>query len=158
MTWGHPTRTSVDSVIFEHSLSSAGPYSREKRERKSSRTKWSEKWKSLGHVWLFATPRTLHGVPKSWTPLSNWTELDYTVHGILQARILEWVAFPFSRGSQPRDQSQVSRIAGGFFTSWTTRETQVKQKGSPAEWLQTLPIWKALLVLNLLLSHCSLNS
>ena len=44
--------------------------------------------------------------------------VDYTVHGILQARILEWVAFPFSRGSsQPRDQTQVSRIAGGFFTS-----------------------------------------
>ena len=35
--------------------------------------------------------------------------MDYTVHGILQARILEWVTFPFSRGSsQPRDQSQVS--------------------------------------------------
>ena len=44
--------------------------------------------------------------------------MDYTVHGILQARILEWVAFPFSMGSsQPRDQTQVSRIAGGFFTS-----------------------------------------
>ena len=44
--------------------------------------------------------------------------VDYTVHGILQARILEWGAFPFSRGSfQPRDQTQVSRIAGGFFTS-----------------------------------------
>ena len=41
---------------------------------------------------------------------------DYTFHGILQARILEWVAFPFSRGSsQPRDRTQVSRIAGGFF-------------------------------------------
>ena len=49
--------------------------------------------------------------------------MDYTVHGILQARILEWVAFPFSRGSsQPRDQTQVSHIAGGFFTSWATRE------------------------------------
>ena len=44
--------------------------------------------------------------------------LDYTVHGILQARILEWAAFAFSRGSfQPRDRTQVSRIAGGFFTS-----------------------------------------
>ena len=43
---------------------------------------------------------------------------DYTVHGILQARIVEWVSFPFSRGSsQPRDQTQVSRIAGGFFSS-----------------------------------------
>ena len=41
----------------------------------------------------------------------------YTVHGILQARILEWVAFPFSRGSsQPRDGTQVSCIAGRFFT------------------------------------------
>ena len=39
-------------------------------------------------------------------------------HGILQARILEWVAFPFSRGSsQPRHWTQVSRTAGGFFTS-----------------------------------------
>ena len=46
--------------------------------------KW--KWKSLSHVWLFRTP------------------MGYTVHGILQVRILEWVAFPFSRASsQPRD-------------------------------------------------------
>ena len=51
--------------------------------------------------------------------------MDYTVHGILQARILDWVAFPFSRGSsQPRDQTQVSLIAGRFFTSWATREAQ----------------------------------
>ena len=46
------------------------------------------------------------------------TLCDPMDYGILQARILEWVAFPFSRGSsQPRDQTQVSRIAGGFFTS-----------------------------------------
>ena len=44
--------------------------------------------------------------------------MDYTVHGILQARTLEWVAFPFSRGSsQSRDQTQVSCIAGRFFSS-----------------------------------------
>ena len=44
--------------------------------------------------------------------------MDCTAHGILQARILEWVAFPFSRESlQSRDQTQVSRTAGGFFTS-----------------------------------------
>ena len=49
--------------------------------------------------------------------------MDYFVHGILQVRILEWVAFPFSRGfSQPRDPTQVSLIAGRFFTSWSTRE------------------------------------
>ena len=44
--------------------------------------------------------------------------MDYSIHGILQARILEWVAFPFSRGSsQPGDQIQVSQITGRFFTS-----------------------------------------
>ena len=44
--------------------------------------------------------------------------MDYRVHGILQARILEWGAFPFSRGSsQPRVRTQVSCIAGGVFTS-----------------------------------------
>ena len=49
--------------------------------------------------------------------------MNCTVHGILQARILEWVAFSFSRGSsQPRDRTQVSRITGRFFTSWATRE------------------------------------
>ena len=49
--------------------------------------------------------------------------MDYTVHRIFQARILEWEAIPFSRGSsQPRDQTQVSHIVGGFFTSWVTRE------------------------------------
>ena len=51
--------------------------------------------------------------------------MDYTVHGILQVRILEWIAFPFSRGSsQPRDQTQVSHISGRFFTS-------LSHKGSP---------------------------
>ena len=49
-----------------------------------------------------------------------------SVHGILQARILEWVVFLFSRGSsQPRDWTQVSCIAGRFFTSWAIREAQL---------------------------------
>ena len=47
-----------------------------------------------------------------------------SVHGILQARILEWVAISFSRGSsQPRDWICVSRIAGRLFTIWATRES-----------------------------------
>ena len=51
--------------------------------------------------------------------------MDYTVHGILQARILEWVALPYSRGSsQPRDQAQASHIEDGFFTSLATREAK----------------------------------
>ena len=52
--------------------------------------------------------------------------------GILQARILQWVAMPFSRGSsQPRDQSQVSCIAGGFVTVRATREAQEYWSGWP---------------------------
>ena len=65
---------------------------------------WPWKWKSLSRVWLCDT-------------------MDYTVHRILQARILEWVAFSFSRGSsQPRDGTGVSCIAGGFFTDWAIRK------------------------------------
>ena len=46
-----------------------------------------------------------------------------SVHGIFHARILEWVAISFSRGSsRPSDQTRVSRIAGRHFTNWATRE------------------------------------
>ena len=48
-----------------------------------------------------------------------------SVHGILQARILEWVAMPSSKeSSQPKDQTQISHISGGFFTIWNTRKAQ----------------------------------
>ena len=48
--------------------------------------------------------------------LTLYDPLEYTVYGILQDRILEWVAFPFSMGSsQPRNQTRVFCIAGGFF-------------------------------------------
>ena len=50
-----------------------------------------------------------------------YNPMDCTVQGILWARVLEWVAVPFSRGaSQPRDGMQVSHIAGRFFTNWAT--------------------------------------
>ena len=50
--------------------------------------------------------------------------MEYSVHGILQARILKWATFPFSRGSsQPRDRTQVSHIAGRLF--------QLSHQGSP---------------------------
>ena len=66
----------------------------------------------LYRVQLFATPWTVaHQAPLSM--------------GILQARTLEWVAMPTSRRfSQPRDWTQVSCIAGEFFTVWATREAQ----------------------------------
>ena len=50
----------------------------------------------------------------------------FSIYGILQASILEWVAIPFSRGrSWPRDRTQVSCIAGKFFNVWAPREAQV---------------------------------
>ena len=64
----------------------------------------------LGHVWPFVTPCTI----ARQAPLSM---------GVLQARILDWVSMPSSRGSpQSRDQTQVSCIAGGLFTVWDIRE------------------------------------
>ena len=59
--------------------------------------------------------------------MTPWTVAHpgFSVHGILQARTLEKVAIPFSRGSSPpRDQTGVSHIAGRFFTVWVTREAQ----------------------------------
>ena len=56
----------------------------------------------------------------------NCSPSGSSVDGLLQARMLEWVAMPFSRGSsQPRDWTQVSRIEDRFFTIWTTREAHI---------------------------------
>ena len=61
--------------------------------------------------------------PTLWDPMDYSLAGSFVCGGILQARILEWVAMPFSRGSsQPRDRTQVSHIAGSFFTIWATRE------------------------------------
>jgi len=66
--------------------------------------------------------------------------LGSSVHGILQIRILEWVAISFSRGSsQPRDRTQVSCTAEGFFTIWTTRAAQEHWNGQPTASPRDLP-------------------
>ena len=63
-------------------------------------------------------------VAQSYPTLCNL--MDYTGHRILQARILEWVSYPFSRGSsQPRNRTRVSYIGGGFFTNWAIREALI---------------------------------
>jgi len=62
--------------------------------------------------------------------------LDSASPWTIQARILEWVAFPFSRGSsQPRDRTQVSHIAGRFFSSWVPREAQEYWSLSLLQWI-----------------------
>ena len=76
--------------------------------------------------YIFSSMKVL--VAQSYTTL--WNAMDYSppgssLHGIFQARILEWVAIPFSRGSsQTRDQTQVSCGRGRFFTCCTTKEAQ----------------------------------
>ena len=71
------------------------------------------RWTFAGKVKVFQSHPTL------------WGPMKYIAHGILQARLLEWVASPFSRASsQPTDQTQVSSIEGGFFTNWTIKEAQ----------------------------------
>ena len=73
------------------------------------------------------------GMSNSATP--RWGPPGSSVHGILQATILEWVAMPFSRGSsQPRERTQVSHIAGEFFTIWITREAQEYWSGWVSGW------------------------
>ena len=76
--------------------------------------------------WWSVTPRNLKEpgrMNRKKDSRRGGQKCQYTVHGILQARILEWVTFPFSReSSQPRDRTQVSCTVGGFFTSWATRE------------------------------------
>ena len=88
--------------------------------------------------------------------LSLCNSIDYTVHGILQARILERVAFPFSRGSsQPKDWTQVSHIAVRFFTCWATRGVlcrvwRLVQIGVCGFWLPPQKLPQTLLVASFL--------
>ena len=63
-----------------------------------------------------------------------WRMPGSSVHVILQVRILEWVAIPFSRGSAwPKDRTQVSCIGGRFFTIWAAREAQLKPEHAGGE-------------------------
>ena len=72
---------------------------------------YTNEWKSFSHIRLFETP------------------MDYTVHGILQARILEWVAFPFSRGSSQGSNPGLLHFRQILY--------QLSHKGSPIilEWV-----------------------
>ena len=84
---------------------------KDKQESKNHlKSKWRSEVKWLSRVRLFVTPMDC-SLPGS------------SVHGIFQARVLDWVAISFSRGSsRPRDRTWVSRIVGRRFTVWATRE------------------------------------
>ena len=75
------------------------------------------------YIYMYVCMKVKMKVAQSCLTLCNPMDC---VHGILQARILEWVAFPFSRGSsQPRDRTQVSHISGLFLTSWAISEDHI---------------------------------
>ena len=81
------------------------------------------------YLWLTwkIISNTEYSVKVAHVCLTLCDPMDCIVHGILQDRILVWVAFLFSRrSSQPRGWTQVPHIAGGFFTSWATREAQLR--------------------------------
>ena len=85
----------------------------------------------VGHDWVTSfhvtTSLLSTKVKVTQSRLTLWNSMDCTVHGILQARILEWVTIPFSRGySQPRHRTQVFLIAGN---SWSA-ESQEKLKNT----------------------------
>ena len=113
----------------------------------SSPTQWTWIWVSSGSWWWTGRPGVLRfmgsqRVEHDWVTELNWTDSSFqwcptlcdpmdcitpgsSVHRILQERMLEWVAIPFSRGSSlPRGYTWVSCIAGRFFTVWATREAQ----------------------------------
>ena len=83
--------------------------------------------KKLNYIYIYMKVKML--VVQSYPNLCNPMDCSLpgsSVLGILQARILEWVNIPFSRGSSsPRDQTWVSRITGRFFTIWVTRKAHI---------------------------------
>ena len=84
----------------------------------------------LPDVWATLSPCACVCVSRSvvsFCDLMDCSPPGYSVHGILQARTLEWVVMPSSRGSSwPRDRTWVFCIAGGFFTVWVTREAPLR--------------------------------
>ena len=103
--------------------------------------------------------------------LTLWDPMDCSspgspVYGILQPRILEWGAIPFSRGpSHPRDRTQVSCIVGRFLTNWATRQstnrnhpfwrTDIKQRGRKKQSLSDL--WDNIKYLNMCIQRKRAN-
>ena len=80
---------------------------------------------NISHKTVFLFPESESGsvVSDCCNPM-DCSPLGSAVHGILQARILEWVAISYSRGSsRPKDQTWVSCFAGRFFIFWATSHT-----------------------------------
>ena len=100
----------------------------------SSTLAWKIPWmEEPGSLWSMGFQRG-HRVGHDWATELDWLDCSLpssSVHGIFQARILEWVAISFSRGaSQPRDRTQISCMVCRCFTIWATREANANAKQS----------------------------
>ena len=107
----------TDSQVWEQTSG----YQREER--------WKERqYKGMG---LRSESEVAQSCPTLCDPM-DCSLLGFSVHGIFQARVLEWVAISFSRGSfWLRDRTQVSHIVGKRFTLWATREAVRLRNGLP---------------------------
>ena len=117
LSWGQRSQEDLSSLltVLAFTWSELDTHFLDKKKQDNSNKKPTPtKWKSLNCVWLFVTPSCS------------------SVHGILQARILEWVAISFSREySQPREQTQIFYVAGSLLTVLATREVQEYWNGKP---------------------------
>ena len=99
------------------------------------------------HYWLllvFSASHITEGESVSHSVVSNYFANlpGFSVHGILQARILEWVAISFSReSSRPRDQTWISHIVGRHFTVWATREDYLLISNIPRNQCSWPALW-----------------
>ena len=91
--------------------------------------------------------------------MSEWKSLSQIqlvlTHGILQTRILEWAAIPFSRG--PRDWTLVSYIAGRFFIFWATRSYDMRGQSWPRKWLIRSEAEKNMLIFENIIFHIGID-
>ena len=126
--WGREESDTTERLHFHSSLSCIGegngsPLQRSCLENPKDRGAW---WAAVygvaqSRTWLKQLSSSSSS--KTLCDPMDWSLPGSSVHGILQARILEWVALPFSRGSfLPRDWTWISCIAGMFITVWATRE------------------------------------
>ena len=127
-------------TVCAHSWSKLYPTRHQETQNPTATFKGPGKKQGMGskHRVLCMPPALSTKVKVASESAISWTIYslpDSPVYGLLQARILEWVAVPFSRGSsQPRDWTQVSCTAGKFLTIWATRET----KPTPKRWANHL--------------------
>ena len=88
---------------------------------------WSDIIMSLNRSWKVKESQVAQPCPTLCDLIDCSLPCSF-VHGIFQARVLEWVAISFSRGSsQPSDQTQLSHIAGRHFTVWATMEAKLRR-------------------------------